>query len=331
MSTPASTMAMDSESTPFTPIEKALYSRLELTDIEIREVCLVKILPHRAPRDIIRVSVRNATPEDIGNYYCLSYECGPQDKDLLKQISEFDESQGTDDFRDIGPSLYEFLEVAQSALNGSKGKDIIDFQSEFWIDALSIDQNDIHKKAREVAKMGKIYAQASKTIVWLGHMDKPGHDWEAEYNKEGVGQFFEKFVDGRGYWRRAWIVQELALSRQPVVLMGNFALPYDKLFAMVNTNDGRGYNLSYLIRHDIRKRDSIEITWALYYLRRHKCEIAHDHIYSIRSLMEKFGAIPVDYESSHAQVIFEITFQSANAQPLMGLNAFLHVLERRPL
>ena len=38
----------------------------------------------------------------------------------------------------------------------------------FWIDAISINQNDIREKDRQVQRMGEVYAWAKKVIVWLG-------------------------------------------------------------------------------------------------------------------------------------------------------------------
>ena len=37
-----------------------------------------------------------------------------------------------------------------------------------WIDAICINQNDIEEKGRQVQSMAKIYAKASRVVVWLG-------------------------------------------------------------------------------------------------------------------------------------------------------------------
>lgn len=43
----------------------------------------------------------------------------------------------------------------------------------FWVDALSINQEDVAERTRQVQLMGQIYFRASKVIVWLG--DKYSH------------------------------------------------------------------------------------------------------------------------------------------------------------
>lgn len=43
----------------------------------------------------------------------------------------------------------------------------------FWMDALSINQEDVEERTRQVQMMGQIYFRASKVIVWLG--DKYSH------------------------------------------------------------------------------------------------------------------------------------------------------------
>ncbi|KAH6620592.1 hypothetical protein C7974DRAFT_435899 [Boeremia exigua] len=297
-------MSSDTEDEEDAAIKTALYKRLELTEKEIREVCLVKILPGRAPGDI-GVSIRNATPEDIGKYCCLSYECGPQDEDLLRNILIINESQGTSSPGAIGPNLYSFLEVAQNELSGSKAANLIDFHSEFWIDALSIDQDDTEVKNREVAKMGKIYAQASKTVIWLGHMGEPGHNWEAEHKNNRVKLL--RTVDAQTYWNRAWIVQEVALAREPVILMGDCALPYDEIYDMGDSNgDLKIVSYVSMIKLVIMDGGTWPLTSILGLLSGHSCKLARDHIYSIRSLGDEYSAISIDYDTSNAKVIHQL-------------------------
>jgi hypothetical protein len=37
-----------------------------------------------------------------------------------------------------------------------------------WIDALCINQKDVHERNKQVASMGKIFHYATKVLVWLG-------------------------------------------------------------------------------------------------------------------------------------------------------------------
>ena len=47
--------------------------------------------------------------------------------------------------------------------------------SYLWIDQLSINQNDIEERNRQVQGMGQIYAKAQSLIIWLGLPDTTVH------------------------------------------------------------------------------------------------------------------------------------------------------------
>jgi len=56
-----------------------------------------------------------------------------------------------------------------------------------WVDALCINQGDNNERANQVKMMGKIYAQASKVIIWLGNEDrKPLEFFQTKDLRTGV-------------------------------------------------------------------------------------------------------------------------------------------------
>lgn len=154
-----------------------------------------------------------------------------------------------------------------------------DEERTMWIDALSINQEDVQERNVQVPRIPTIYQRAFRTIAWLGdadetalqamdvleslggtkaHMDtlelpEPmiwcGPQYDYGY---GVGQEVEKavfqeklehsekqplidlpdlserdwealqsFIDRRPYWRRLWIIQEIANSREVIFQCGS--------------------------------------------------------------------------------------------------------------
>lgn len=117
-----------------------------------------------------------------------------------------------------------------------------------WVDAICIDQEDVHEKSRQVQLMRDIYAASQKTLIWLGPADdttaegfklaeqrakailhKAVHD-DNEIPKT-VGVFWTGFFENkqwyalsnlytRKWFRRAWIVQEVSLAARATVFCG---------------------------------------------------------------------------------------------------------------
>lgn len=93
----------------------------------------------------------------------------------------------------------------------------------FWIDGLCINQDDIAEKNHQVRLMKRIYTQALSTIIWLG----PGN--EASDRAANAIERHEKsrsddtlsLVEwelifelwSRNYFKRMWIIQELAMNK----------------------------------------------------------------------------------------------------------------------
>lgn len=90
----------------------------------------------------------------------------------------------------------------------------------FWIDFICINQSDITEKETQVRQMGSIYADAAKVLVWLGpEPDVERHICEDEdlfYSNITV----MKDLIRRSWFQRRWILQEIALSLEAIVISG---------------------------------------------------------------------------------------------------------------
>lgn len=125
----------------------------------------------------------------------------------------------------------------------------------FWIDALCINQTDLKEKSSQVMMMSRIYQQACFVYTWLGGGDRlsrqalydlvniaklsPENDgidpkdlrkFDIEdcetYQKLGIPKLgYTSWIGiylflNRAWFKRAWIVQEVALARKPWFMCG---------------------------------------------------------------------------------------------------------------
>ena len=113
----------------------------------------------------------------------------------------------------------------------------------FWIDAICINQSDLHERKSQVALMSSIYGQAQEVIVWLGEeKENPSLAFEilelATNQKDPIGFVLDVLQNSdwndyvialwnslrREYWHRLWIVQELALASQARIIYGSHSV-----------------------------------------------------------------------------------------------------------
>ncbi|KAK1775287.1 ankyrin repeat-containing domain protein [Copromyces sp. CBS 386.78] len=97
-----------------------------------------------------------------------------------------------------------------------------------WIDAICINQEDEEEKGHQVQSMAKIYAKASRVIVWLGE-EAAGSDQALEEtriaaelstrrldNKAGILTLLQ-----RPWFQRIWVLQEVAAARHILIKCGS--------------------------------------------------------------------------------------------------------------
>jgi hypothetical protein len=125
----------------------------------------------------------------------------------------------------------------------------------FWIDAACINQVDLNEKTRQVRIMRDIYMGAKTVYAWIGpntanceqafglvkdmanRWVKDGHKVTKE-SEEWIKSQTSFLLDSRWlgdlfqrpWWTRAWIVQEIVVSKDPVIVCGDFRLPWNYFF-----------------------------------------------------------------------------------------------------
>lgn len=111
-----------------------------------------------------------------------------------------------------------------------------------WVDAICINQGNIPERSSQVANMGRLYLNCSRTVVYLGpDVVSPMHGKHPRRHRLhelATGAVKPRFVDssgtpkappphqlrdllGRRYFSRIWVIQELLLSQRVSIRVGD--------------------------------------------------------------------------------------------------------------
>jgi len=155
------------------------------------------------------------------------------------------------------------LEVTQNVdamLKTLRSKSYIKRGWKVWIDAICINQKDLRDRSSQVQKMHEIYTRAWTPIVWLGEMEEDtatgldllaslADDYSSEdgaarltatlhRNPEHFGKHAWRGLHEvlcRPYWRRLWVLQEVACGgRTMPVLCGDRTLLWHQFSTVFN-------------------------------------------------------------------------------------------------
>ncbi|KAL7944142.1 heterokaryon incompatibility domain-containing protein [Trichoderma barbatum] len=101
-----------------------------------------------------------------------------------------------------------------------------------WIDAVCIDQASIEERGEQIQYMAEIYSKANRVIVWLGETadesDRALKNIRMAANEDHT-KFLSQDTDrqatlallGRPWFRRIWVLQEVAAAQHIVMLCGS--------------------------------------------------------------------------------------------------------------
>src|SRR3569833_2005805 len=160
----------------------------------------------------------------------------------------------------VTANLYDALHMLRTKAAGDDGGSFAASSGHYWIDAICIDQTNIHERTSQVALMADIFQTSQGVILWLGAEDQftadaltiirhvsavPRASWRAiRYtdffycswhdavavdpvtHQNWLG--FLAFIN-RSWFRRAWVVQELALARSALFVCGSTSIPWSDL------------------------------------------------------------------------------------------------------
>lgn len=103
----------------------------------------------------------------------------------------------------------------------------------WWVDMVCIDQTNVAERSQQVALMRDIFQAAATTTAWLGPAADGSDELMAHLVGEGggrqalrawagsaAGRAAVASFQGRAYWGRAWVIQEVCVSRAVVLACG---------------------------------------------------------------------------------------------------------------
>ncbi|KAH8781806.1 heterokaryon incompatibility protein-domain-containing protein [Hyaloscypha sp. PMI_1271] len=226
-----------------------------------------------------------------------------------------------------------------------------------WIDAICINQDDVAERSEQVKKMASIYGSAQLVILWLGEeahqsssaiktlralgngvdvsnlggglrsiSNKPGSLTEKlEDNPEDVAQMATSWaVIGklleRPWFTRLWVIQEMVLAAEAIVMIGDAVLPLPIFQAALFWIDGN-YHTFGTLRETLNfealdQALSMNLCGTLsdlpnvaFLTRKTHCLDPRDRIYAILSLLpEGVSAGIVPNYSKAPEEVFKNTF-----------------------
>jgi hypothetical protein len=124
-----------------------------------------------------------------------------------------------------------------------------------WVDALSINQEDLDERARQVSHMDEVYRRASLVWVWLGDSDEFSElafdelhnlgqhlDWDGAipqgYLEKELDQHPQRWraiseLLYRPWFRRMWIIQEILSARHAMMICGKDIIDVDLFLKVI--------------------------------------------------------------------------------------------------
>ena len=183
------------------------------------EIRLVQLLPAQDRSSRLEGLLAYTPMHDGTTYYSLSYTWGSGEasEEIILNGQIF--------------SIRKNLSNCLRAIRTNKHSCVL------WIDAICIDQNSLVEKNRQLPRMFEIYETAEVVLSWVGEADDasrtaleflkgddlktPGRVWKVKdiqnFPKNLAALY--RFLT-RPYFRRAWVIQELAASTKPDMKCG---------------------------------------------------------------------------------------------------------------
>ncbi|ETS80777.1 hypothetical protein PFICI_08306 [Pestalotiopsis fici W106-1] len=278
---------------------------------------LLRLLPGW-PEDSLRCKIHVKDLKDEPIFNAISYTWADEKGDDRKLAEIF-----------IDGKAISVTRNCHAALRRLQQTDIVAY---IWIDAICIDQENDIERGHQVKLMPQIYHQAQKVFIYVGehddlsldmlkYLDIPRAQKRSKYGSKDDSFFSSKHgrviwaaLEGRKYFTRLWILQEIALARQAIVLCGTSSFPWkditdcfaDKFELAPNQQLVLGFNRS------IYTRPGMEL--HLLDGGRPACaKDPRDKVYGLLGLLpsRRIGTVVADYTISAQQLYTEVAVQLA--------------------
>ena len=209
------------------------------TDVSNGGLRLLRLLGGQSRELCGELVLREKLENPLQPYSALSYTWGTDARTAIMEIL----SENRVYKLKITPNLEAFLKQLKS--EDSSAFPTVEY---LWVDAICINQADIEERNLQVQRMGTIYSEAEKTIVWLG---------EAKQNSDRAIKFipdvlklhaktlitdkiyiedWDSFFNllHRPWFSRRWVIQEIAFAQTVWVYCGSKKVLWDEFVYAVS-------------------------------------------------------------------------------------------------
>ncbi|KAL2694721.1 hypothetical protein Neosp_001307 [[Neocosmospora] mangrovei] len=234
-----------------------------------------------------------------------------------------------------------------------------------WIDQICINQDDQDERVQQIGQMCAIYERASMDVFWIGEPDEHTEDvmdmleslnrlemshLASGHRRPGIDALLNpiymhavglpvypspkwgalmRFIS-RSAFERAWIIQEVAVSRNTAIFCGLLMVPFDvlgraatflvesswipHLHGQYKVPRATGFLTAMMncrLRHQQGERQSLDLLLAS--TRRFKATMPVDKIFALMNLSESQSSEPLppllrpDYRKSVVEVFRDVT------------------------
>ena len=203
----------------------------------------------------------------------------------------------------------------------------------WWIDQVSIDQENTGERNEQVKIMQDIYAGAQKVVIWLTGLSA---STELVLNLRldqavltAEATLVEHLLAAQDllthpYWSRIWTIQEVAYARKVDLAYGSGKIRFQRLQEVVAKTDRSSIRLPlqfmWFMQHattlsshssqDLHRMDEIVRTFS-----DSGCKDPRDKVFGTQGLLKREQRIPVDYTRSTQAVYFDAIQMMANQWP----------------
>lgn len=260
-------------------------------------------------------------------YTALSYAWGEPTK--TRKISI-----GRQDDVEIGENLWWFLHCRSLTIKKPRL---------FWIDAICIDQSNVHERNHQVGLMKQIYSMASRVYIWLGRESENSRLAMDFLANEGAKPLKRQVDDSRPiwstqegrairdlcerpYWRRMWVIQEIIHANKLTVWCGSQRLDWpvlDKLYLTLKTLEEDQCLARHEFVADVLRSPAFVMVWQRAHWRHPEtptpklqtlieifqgweCSDVRDKVYALVSMADQETAIIPDYSRSSRQIYHDV-------------------------
>ncbi|KAH6714822.1 heterokaryon incompatibility protein-domain-containing protein [Leptodontidium sp. MPI-SDFR-AT-0119] len=234
----------------------------------------------------------------------------------------------------VRKNLWWFLHLQQSTITQPKL---------FWIDAMCINQDDVHERNHQVGLMKLIYATAADVCIWLGRESEDSDlamEFIAKKGTHGLrarGPGFHplwKKKEGlalaalcdRPYWTRMWIIQEIIHAKKITVWCGakefNWA-SFKSLYLSLKVLEDNSWDAHHYLVTNVLQSSACVMVWQRAHWRHPdtpipslqtlievfhewKCADVRDKVYALVGMANNETSIMPDYERSLKQLYFAV-------------------------